>query len=159
MAGSVNKVILIGNLGKDPEVRATQSGDKIANMTIATTESRYNKATGQRDESTEWHRLVVFGKQAEVAEKFLKKGKSVYVEGRIQSRKWTDKENQERTQYEIIVDNFTMLGGPRDGDGAGMGGSSGGDYQPRQSTMGTTAPSVAPKKISAEAPFDDEIPF
>jgi single-strand DNA-binding protein len=152
MAGSVNKVILIGNLGKDPEVRATQSGDKIANMTLATTDSRYNKATGQRDEHTEWHRLVVFGKQAEVAEKYLKKGKSVFVEGRIQSRKWTDKENQERTQYEIVVDNFTMLGGPRDEN------SGSGDYAPRQATMGST-PSVAPKKISAEAPFDDEIPF
>jgi single-strand DNA-binding protein len=152
MAGSVNKVILIGNLGKDPEVRATQSGDKIANMTLATTDSRYNKTTGQRDEHTEWHRLVVFGKQAEVAEKYLKKGKSVFVEGRIQSRKWTDKENQERTQYEIVVDNFTMLGGPRDEN------SSGGDYAPRQAAMGPTA-SVAPKKISAEAPFDDEIPF
>lgn len=157
MAGSVNKVILIGNLGKDPEVRATQSGDKIANMTIATTDSRYNKATGQRDEHTEWHRLVVFGKQAEVAEKYLKKGKSVFVEGRIQSRKWTDKENQERTQYEIVVDNFTMLGGPRDGEGSG-GGANGGEYQPRQASMAST-PSVAPKKISAEAPFDDEIPF
>ncbi|MCA3243779.1 MAG: single-stranded DNA-binding protein, partial [Alphaproteobacteria bacterium] len=111
-------------------------------------------ATGQRDEHTEWHRLVMFGKQAEIAEKFLKKGKSVFVEGRIQSRKWTDKENQERTQYEIVVDNFTMLGGPRDGDSGG----SYGDSQPRQSSMAPT-PSVAPKKISAEAPFDDEIPF
>ncbi len=152
MAGSVNKVILIGNLGRDPEVRATQGGDKIANLTLATTDSRFNKAKNEREEHTEWHRLVVFGKQAEIAEKYLKKGKSVFVEGRIQSRKWTDKENQERTQYEIVVDNFTMLGGPRDGDGGG------GDYQPRTASM-APAPSAAPKKISAEAPFDDEIPF
>jgi single-strand DNA-binding protein len=152
---SVNKVILVGNLGRDPEVRATQSGDKVANLTLATTESRYNKATNQRDETTEWHRLVMFGKTAEIAEKYLKKGKSIYVEGRIQSRKWTDKENQERTQYEIMVDNFTMLGGPRDGEGQG-GGMGGGDYTPRASAP---TPSAAPKKISAEAPFDDEIPF
>jgi single-strand DNA-binding protein len=148
---SVNKVILLGNLGRDPEVRATQSGDKVANLTLATTESRYNKATNQRDEHTEWHRLVMFGKTAEIAEKYLKKGKSIYLEGRIQSRKWTDKENQERTQYEIVVDNFTMLGGARDGE-APMSG----DYTPRAN--GPT-PSAAPKKISAEAPFDDEIPF
>jgi single-strand DNA-binding protein len=152
MAGSVNKVILIGNLGRDPEVRATQSGDKIANLTLATTDSRFNKAKNEREEHTEWHRLVMFGKQAEIAEKYLKKGKSVFVEGRIQSRKWTDKDNQERTQYEIVVDNFTMLGGPRDGESGGMN-----EAQPRQTSYAT--PSVAPKKISAEAPFDDEIPF
>jgi single-strand DNA-binding protein len=150
---SVNKVILIGNLGRDPEVRATQSGDKVANLTLATTESRFNKATNQRDEKTEWHRLVMFGKTAEIAEKYLKKGKSIYVEGRIQSSKWTDKENQERTTYEIVVDNFTMLGGPRDNDGEG--GSDG--YSPAK--VNGSAPSAAPKKISAEAPFDDEIPF
>jgi single-strand DNA-binding protein len=134
-------------------VRATQSGDKVANLTLATTESRYNKTTNQRDETTEWHRLVMFGKTAEIAEKYLKKGKSIYLEGRIQSRKWTDKENQERTQYEIVVDNFTMLGGAREGEGSG---ASGGDYTPRASSP---TPTAAPKKISAEAPFDDEIPF
>lgn len=111
---SVNKVILLGNLGRDPEIRSTQSGDKIANLTLATTESRLNKATNQRDEKTEWHRLVMFGKTAEIAEKYLTKGKSIYVEGRIQSQKWTDKQGQERTTYEVVVDNFTMLGSPTD---------------------------------------------
>jgi single-strand DNA-binding protein len=149
---SVNKIILVGNLGRDPEVRSTQSGDKIANVSLATTDKRMNKASGQREETTEWHNLVIFGKQAEIAEKYLKKGKSVYVEGRVQSRKWTDKESQERTSYEIMVDNFTMLGGREGGEG-------GGDYSPRENTSIAPTPSAAPKKISAEAPFDDEIPF
>jgi single-strand DNA-binding protein len=155
MAGSLNKVMLIGNLGRDPEVRATQNGQKIANMTLATSDSRYNKATGQRDEHTEWHRLVMFGNQAEVAEKYLKKGKTIFVEGRIQTRKWTDKENQERTTVEIVVDQFTMLGGARDGEMSGSSASY--DSPARVSGGGGSAP--APKKISEEAPFDDEIPF
>lgn len=154
MAGSLNKVMLIGNLGRDPDVRATQNGQKIANMTLATSDSRFNKATGQRDEHTEWHRLVMFGNQAEVAEKYLKKGKTIFVEGRIQTRKWTDKENQERTTVEIVVDQFTMLGSARDGESSG---NSGGYDAPAKSFSGGSAP--APKKISEEAPFDDEIPF
>jgi single-strand DNA-binding protein len=161
MAGSVNKVILVGNLGKDPEVRMTQGGQKIANITVATNESRFNKQTNQRDEHTEWHRLVLFGTQAEIVEKYLKKGSTAYFEGRLQTRKWTDKDNQERYTTEIVVDNFTMLGSKSGGSGA----SSGGDYQYDQSPksggndFGSNFGGGSPKKISEDAPFDDEIPF
>ena len=153
MAGSVNKVIIIGNLGRDPEVRATQSGSKIANLNVATSENWTNKETGNKEEKTEWHRLVVFGKLAEIVEKYLKKGSNAYFEGRLQTRKWTDKDNQERYTTEIVVDNMTMLGSR----------ASGGDnsqYDQRSdSGFGSPAPKAAPKKISEDAPFDDEIPF
>lgn len=157
MAGSVNKVILIGNLGRDPEVRASQGGGKIANITVATSESWNNKQTGQREERTEWHRLVMFNTTAEIAEKYLKKGSKIFAEGKLQTRKWTDKENQERYTTEIVVDNFTMLDGKRDGDNSGGGY----DQSPRESSGGSSfsKPAGAPKKISEDAPFDDEIPF
>lgn len=163
MAGSLNKVMVIGNLGRDPEVRASQGGGKIANITVATSESWNNKQTGQREEKTEWHRLVMFNNTAEIAEKYLKKGSKIFAEGRLQTRKWTDKDNQERYTTEIVVDNFTMLDSKRDGEGGGsydqtprsdFGGGSrssgGGDF---------SKPAGAPKKISEDAPFDDEIPF
>ena len=157
MAGSVNKVILIGNLGKDPEVRASQSGGKVASLTLATSDSRMNKQTGQREENTEWHRLVLFNSTAEIAEKYLKKGSKIFAEGRLQTRKWTDKENQERYTTEIVVDNFTMLDSKRDSEGGG-----GYDQSPREnsgSSSNFSKPMGAPKKISEDAPFDDEIPF
>ena len=156
MAGSVNKVILIGNLGKDPEVRTTQGGEKVASFSIATSESWNNKQTGNREERTEWHKLVVF-RGAEVAEKYLKKGAKIFVEGKLQTRKWTDKENQERYTTEIVVDNFTMLDRK---EGGGNAGESGGyDQSPRQFQPEGNKPFTAPKKISTDAPFDDEIPF
>ena len=151
MAGSVNKVILIGNLGKDPEVRSTQTGSKIANLTLATSENWTNKQTGNNEEKTEWHRLVLFNKTAEIAEKYLKKGSKIFVEGKLQTRKWTDKDNQERYTTEIVVDNFTMLD-RREGGG-------GGDYDQSAKQSNSYAPTAAPKKISEDAPFDDEIPF
>lgn len=154
MAGSVNKVILIGNLGRDPEVRASNNGGKIANVTVATSENWNNKQTGQREERTEWHRLVMFNTTAEIAEKYLKKGSKIYAEGKLQTRKWTDKDNQERYTTEVLVDNFTMLdrkeGG---GDGGGY------DQTPRDSGSAAGKTFAAPKKISEDAPFDDEIPF
>ncbi|TKW60410.1 MAG: single-stranded DNA-binding protein [Blastochloris viridis] len=160
MAGSVNKVILIGNLGRDPEVRASQNGGKIANITIATSESWNNKQSGQREERTEWHRLVLFNTSADIAEKYLKKGSKIYAEGKLQTRKWTDKDNQERYTTEIVVDNFTMLDGKRDGEG---GGNSYGsfDQTPRDNggSSSFNKPMAQPKKISEDAPFDDEIPF
>ena len=159
MAGRVNKVILIGNLGRDPEVRMTQSGQKIANLNIATSETRFNKQTNQREENTEWHRLVAFGQTAEIIEKYMRKGSKGYFEGRLQTRKWTDKDNQERYTTEIVVDNFTMLDSKRDGDGgsyAGRGGG-GGDYD--QTPRDSAPRGGAPKKISEDAPFDDDIPF
>ena len=133
MAGSVNKVILVGNLGKDPEVRNTQDGTKIVNLTLATSETWNDRASGERKERTEWHRVVIFNdRTADVAERFLKKGQKVYVEGSLQTRKWTDKEGQERYTTEVVIGRFngnlTMLSGRGEGGGddAGMGG--GGNY-------------------------------
>jgi len=133
MAGSVNKVILVGNLGKDPEVRNAQNGTKIVNFTLATSESWNDRASGERKERTEWHRVVVFNERiADVAERFLRKGRKVYVEGSLQTRKWTDQGGQERYTTEVVIDRFrgelTLLDSGRDegGMGGGMGGSGGG---------------------------------
>lgn len=155
MAGSLNKVMLIGNMGKDPEVRNTQAGGQVANLTLATSENWTNKNTGMKEEKTEWHRLVIFGKGAEIASKFLRKGSKIFVEGRLQTRKWQNKDGQDQYTTEIVVDNFTML----DRKDGGGGRDSGGDYD--QSGGGNYAPSGggAPKKISSDAPFDDDIPF
>ncbi len=125
MAGSVNKVILVGNLGRDPEVRFAQSGSKIVNMSVATSESWKDKQTGERKEKTEWHRIVIFNERlADVAEKYLKKGSKVYLEGALQTRKWTDKEGQEKYSTEVVIDRFrgdlTMLD-TRGGGGGGAG--------------------------------------
>jgi single-strand DNA-binding protein len=139
MAGSVNKVILVGNLGKDPEVRNSQAGDKIVSFTLATSETWNDRASGERKERTEWHRVVVFNEQiAGVAEKYLKKGAKVYVEGQLQTRKWTDQAGVERHSTEIVLARFkgemTMLssvnGSPRQG-GSNNGESSGSGYLPR----------------------------
>lgn len=116
MSGSVNKVILIGNVGRDPEIRRTQSGDAIANIQLATSESWRDKQTGERKEKTEWHRIVVFGKIAEVVEKYVVKGQKLYVEGKLQTRKWTDQAGVEKYSTEIILNGFnatlTMLDKP-----------------------------------------------
>ena len=125
MAGSVNKVILVGNLGKDPEVRRMTSGDPVVNLSVATSESWRDKASGERKEKTEWHRVVIFNKNlAEVAEKYLRKGAKVYVEGQLQTRKWTDKDGAEKYSTEVVLQNFrgelTMLDG-RNGGGEGGG--------------------------------------
>src|SRR6202789_1795386 len=132
MAGSVNKVILVGNLGKDPEVRRMQSGDPVVNLSIATSETWRDKASGERKEKTEWHRVVIFNKNlAEIAEKYLRKGAKVYVEGSLQTRKWSDKDGQEKYSTEIVLQNFrgelTMLDSKGEGGGGGGGrGSYGG---------------------------------
>ena len=123
MAGSVNKVILIGNLGKDPEVRRMTSGEPVVSFSLATSETWRDKASGERKEKTEWHRVVIFNKNlAEVAEKYLRKGSKVYVEGSLQTRKWTDKDGQEKYTTEVVLQNFrgelTMLDG-RGGEGGG----------------------------------------
>jgi len=114
----INKVILVGNLGRDPEVRYTQNGDAVATLNIATTESWRDKQSGERKESTEWHRVVIWGKQAEIAKQYLSKGRQVYVEGRLQTRKWTDQNGQEKYTTEVRCDTFKMLGG-RGGEGGG----------------------------------------
>lgn len=138
MAGSVNKVILVGNLGRDPEVRTAQDGSKIVNLNIATSESWKDRSSGERREKTEWHRVVIFNPNlADVAERFLKKGSSVYIEGALQTRKWTDQSGQEKYSTEVVIGRFkgelTLLGGRGEGGGGGYddggyGGGSGGGY-------------------------------
>jgi len=129
MAGSVNKVILVGNLGRDPEIRSTQDGTKIANLSVATSETWRDRSSGERKERTEWHRVVIFNdKLSEVAEKYLRKGSKVYIEGQLQTRKWTDKDGQDRYSTEVVLQRFrgelTMLDGRQDGGGGGGGGYS-----------------------------------
>ena len=128
MAGSVNKVILVGNLGKDPEVRRMTSGEPVVNLSVATSESWRDKASGEKKEKTEWHRVVIFNKNlAEVAEKYLRKGAKVYLEGSLQTRKWTDKDGAEKYSTEVVLQNFNgtlvMLDGRSEGGGGGASGS------------------------------------
>ena len=126
---SVNKVILVGNLGRDPEVRYTPDGSAICNISIATTSQWKDYNTGERREDTEWHRVVFYNRLAEIAGEYLRKGRSVYIEGRLKTRKWQDKETgQDRYSTDIVAEQMQMLGGGRDGDG-GDGGSNGGHYQ------------------------------
>ena len=172
MAGSVNKVILVGNLGKDPEVRRMQNGNPVVNLTIATSDTWRDKASGERKEKTEWHRVVIFSEGlAKVAEQYLKKGAKVYIEGALQTRKWTDPQGVEKYSTEIVLQGFnstrTMLDG-RAGGGAGAGGggdSYGGDDG---GSFGASSPSQ-PRRVTASSPagggggrgsdMDDDIPF
>ena len=146
MAG-VNKVILIGNLGSDPQVRYTPGGQAVANFNIATSE-RFNNKAGEKEERTEWHRIVAWGKLAEICQQYLKKGKQVYIEGRLQTRQWEDQQGQKRQTTEIVAQNMQMLG--RVGEG-GPGGGGGGDYSSQD--MGSAEP--APQGAST----DDDLPF
>ncbi len=184
MAGSVNKVILVGNLGKDPEVRSTQSGGKIVNLTVATSETWNDKASGERKEKTEWHRVVIFDdRNADVAERFLKKGHKIYVEGQLQTRKWTDQSGQDKYTTEVVIDRFrgnlTMLGSGRGGEEEGGGGgyaggqAAGGGYnRDRAPAARPAAPARGPGPSPAQGggqqgggwdngggDLDDEIPF
>jgi len=161
MAGSVNKVILVGNLGRDPEVRHTQDGKAIVNLSIATSESWRDKATGERKEKTEWHRVVIFNENlAKVAEQYLKKGSTVYIEGQLQTRKYTDKDGVEKYSTEVVLQNFrgelTMLGG-RPG-GASEGGFGGGDEFGQSSPMERPRAGGKPAQSFARD-LDDEVPF
>lgn len=160
MARGVNKVILIGNLGKDPEVRYFPSGDAVANATIATTESWKDKQSGEQKEATEWHNVVFPGKLGEIAGKYLKKGSKVYVEGSLRTRKWTDKEGKDRYTTEIRVQDMQMLDG-RPGGSAPMGDEARGGYgggAPARAPA-RSAPAAAPA-ADMDAPFeDDDIPF
>ncbi|MBY0267197.1 MAG: single-stranded DNA-binding protein [Burkholderiales bacterium] len=154
---SVNKVILVGNLGRDPEVRYMPSGDAMANLNLATTDSWKDKKSGDKQEKTEWHRVVMFGKTAEIAGEYLKKGSQVYIEGRLQTRKWTDKEGQERYTTEIVADRMQMLGSRGGGSGS-YGGDGGGEArEPAAASSGK-----APAKKGGGGSFDDmddDIPF
>jgi len=176
---SVNKVILIGNLGKDPETRYAPSGGAICNVTIATSRTRTDKASGEKREDTEWHRVVFFDRLAEIAGEYLKKGRPVYVEGRLQTRKWTDKEGQDRYTTEIVAEAMQLLGS-RDGGGGGGGGGeegaySGGGYSGGNrggasrgggGAGGQGGPSGQPPRRQPSGPesesfgpMDDDIPF
>jgi single-strand DNA-binding protein len=187
MAGSVNKVILVGNVGKDPEIRRTQDGRPIANLSIATSESWRDKATGEKKEKTEWHRVVIFSEPlCKVVEQYVKKGAKLYIEGALQTRKWQDQAGVEKYSTEVVLQGFsgqlTMLdsrqgagGGMQDGGqadyasggdsgyGGGAGGGSGGGYS-GGSGGGYSEPKRAPAKSggggkSFDKPLDDEIPF
>ena len=159
MAGGVNKVILIGNLGADPEVRFTPSGQAVANFRIATSESWTDKS-GQKQERTEWHRIVVWGKLGELCGEYLAKGRQCYVEGRLQTREWTDKENKKNYTTEVVATSVTFLGG-RDGAGAGAG-AGGGQGRGRSrggEDFGPPPPGMDEGQGMGPAPADDDIPF
>jgi single-strand DNA-binding protein len=158
MAGSVNKVILIGNLGRDPEVRTTQSGTKVANLSLATSDSWKDKNTGERKEKTEWHRVVIFGNLADIAERYLKKGSKVYVSGQLQTRKWQDQSGQEEYSTEVVLQGFggelTMLDGRSGGGGDSRSEGVGGEHNPSEPSGGGGGWDSGPP-----SDMDDEIPF
>ncbi|CAM3357706.1 single-stranded DNA-binding protein [Bordetella sputigena] len=169
---SVNKVILVGNLGRDPEVRYSPEGSAICNLSVATTSQWKDKASGERREETEWHRVVMYNRLAEIAGEYLKKGRSVYIEGRLKTRKWQDKDTgADRYSTEIVADQMQMLGGREGGEGGGYGGGGGGGYEdapqrpPRQQ-----AQRPAPQRPAGQpagggggaanlTDMDDDIPF
>ncbi|MCK1740856.1 single-stranded DNA-binding protein [Bradyrhizobium sp. 139] len=165
MAGSVNKVILVGNLGKDPEIRRTQDGRPIANLSVATSETWRDKATGERKEKTEWHRVVIFNEGlCKVAEQYLKKGAKIYVEGALQTRKWTDQSGAEKYSTEVVLQGFNSTLTMLDGRGGGGGGGSFGDEP--GGDFGSSGPvSSAPRRPVAaggggrNSDMDDDIPF
>jgi len=156
---SVNKVILVGNLGRDPETRYTPGGDAITNIRVATTDRWKDKASGEMKEATEWHNVAFFGRLAEIAGEYLKKGRSVYVEGRLRTRKWTDKDGNEKYTTEIVAENMQLLGSR---DGAG-GGAPAGDFDEAPAAAPAPARSgggrPASKPAANIADMDDDIPF
>jgi single-strand DNA-binding protein len=168
MARGVNKVILVGNLGADPETRAMPSGMTVANLRIATSESWRDKQSGEQQERTEWHRVALFGRLGEIAAEYLKKGSQVYIEGSLRTRKWQDKQGNERYSTEIVANDMQMLGGrggggmgggPGGGGGGGSGGGSGGSGGGRG---GEPYPEYSHSEGPASGPrddFDDDIPF
>ena len=158
---SVNKVIIVGNLGRDPEVRYTPNGSAVCNVTVATSRVKKNKESGEKSEDTEWHRIVFFDKLAEIAGEYLKKGRSVYVEGRLQTRKWTDKDGVEKFTTEIVATEMQMLGSREGMGGAAPSSDDGGGYE-------RSAPAARPAAAAANRPaakssgfsdMDDDIPF
>jgi single-strand DNA-binding protein len=151
MARGINKVILIGNLGADPESRSMPSGMNVTNLRIATSESWKDKQTGEMQERTEWHSIAMFGRLAEISAQYLRKGSQVYIEGRLRTRKWQDKEGRDRYTTEIVADEMQMLGG-RGGAGTAGGGAA-------ERAPGRPEPAEAAAGPSGGEPFDDDIPF
>ncbi|HYR26114.1 MAG TPA: single-stranded DNA-binding protein [Aquabacterium sp.] len=170
---SINKVILIGNLGRDPEVRYTPSGSAVCNVSVATTRNWKDKNSGDRVEETEWHRVVFYDRLAEIAGEYLKKGRPVYVEGRLKTRKWQDKDGRDNYTTEIVAEQMQLLGGREGGSGGGYGGQGGGDdfnqEAPAAPSRPAARPAAAPRPAPAPAPapksstgfddMDDDIPF
>jgi single-strand DNA-binding protein len=165
MARGINKVIIIGHLGADPETRAMPSGTTVANIRVATTESWKDRQSGDQQERTEWHNIALFGRTAEVAAEYLRKGSQVYIEGRLRTRKWQDKQGNDRYTTEIVANDMQMLGGRAGGGerGAGGGGPPGGGYEPRGDRGGDYGDTGGGGGGSGGPPprddFDDDIPF
>jgi len=162
MAGSVNKVILVGNLGREPEIRTMQDGNKVVNLSIATSESWKDRNTGERREKTEWHRVVIFNENlARVAEQYLRRGSKVYIEGQLQTRKWTDNQGLEKYTTEVVLQRFrgelTMLDSKS--GGAGGSGPDHGDYSSDYSSESDTSDKGGSHKQSYEKELDDDVPF
>ena len=163
MAGSVNKVILVGNLGKDPEIRRTQDGRPIANLSVATSETWRDKNTGERKEKTEWHRVVIFNEGlCKVVEQYVKKGSKVYIEGALQTRKWTDQSGVEKYSTEVVLQGFNSTLTMLDGRGGGGGGSFGSDDSGGDFGSGGPVSSAPRRAVAAggrNSDMDDDIPF
>ena len=163
---SINKVILIGNLGRDPEVRYTPSGSAVCNVTIATSRNWKSKDTGDKVEETEWHRVVFYDRLAEIAGEYLKKGRSVYVEGRLKTRKWQDKDGKDNYTTEVVAENMQMLGGREgmggadsEGGGAYSRGAEGGGGRPAAQRPAASKPAAPQKSSTGFDDMDDDIPF
>ena len=156
---SVNKVILIGNLGRDPETRYTADGAAITNIAIATSDRWKDKATGEMNEATEWHRVVFFGRQAEIAGEYLKKGRPVYVEGRLRTRKWQDKEGNDKYTTEIVAENMQMLGSREGMGGGGAEFEGAGEESRAPAPARASSGRPASKPATTIADMDDDIPF
>ncbi len=156
MARGVNKVILVGNLGKDPEIRYAPNGSAVANITLATSESWKDKATGEKQEKTEWHRIVFFGRLAEIAGEYLKKGAQIYIEGRLQTRKWQDKDGKDRYTTEVVAGEMQMLGSR---SGLGQPGNDNYNQDPGHPENKNAAKSTTGAAPSGTDDFDDDIPF
>ena len=152
MARGINKVIIVGNLGGDPETRYMPSGSAVTNLTVATNESWKDKATGEQKDRTEWHKVAMFNRLAEVAAEYLRKGSQVYIEGKLRTRKWQDKSGQDRWTTEIVADEMQMLGGR-----GGAGGGGGGGSAPMSSSQDSGPPGAPPQ--AGPDDFDDDIPF
>jgi single-strand DNA-binding protein len=158
MARGINKVILVGNLGQDPQTRAMPSGKTVVNLRIATTDQWRDKQTGESKENTEWHTVVMFDRLAEIAAEYLRKGSQVYVEGRLRTRKWQDKEGQDRYSTEVVANEMQMLGG-RGGGGGGGGGGFERESAPRTGSSSTGGSTSGGAAGGSRDEFDDDIPF
>ncbi|MDP4076203.1 single-stranded DNA-binding protein [Acidovorax sp. A1169] len=157
---SVNKVIIVGNLGRDPEMRTFPSGDQVASVTVATTDKWKDKQSGEMKEATEWHRIIFNGRLAEIVGQYLRKGSQVYVEGSLRTRKWTDQQGTERYATEIRADQMQMLGGPRDDGGQqGHAPAPAPRQQQRQAAAPARSPAPPPRASSGFDDMDDDIPF